>query len=152
GNGSAVSTVAVCRAMSSRTSRTNCFMTPKWSRFLDRVSRRTAPRARPASSKPLTRQRRNTCLARRLGRRVRVIAGPLKWPSGGKLPGRFLGQSVLIVRRQDLAGHRRHRPHDQLAHLVFEFGEHAVVVLLGGLAGFVQDLFGGGMGFLRLLL
>ena len=55
--------------------------------------------------------------------------------STGQLPGRFLGQTLLIFGRQDLAGDRRGGLHNQPADFALQFGQHAVVVPLGGLAG-----------------
>ncbi len=56
---------------------------------------------------------------------------------GAELPGRFFGQPPLVFRRQDLAGDRRGGLDHQAAHLALEFGQHAGVVLGGGLARLV---------------
>ena len=66
--------------------------------------------------------------------------------------GRFLGQASLIFRGQNLAGDRGRGLHHQPADFAFELGQHAGVVLGGGLARLDHDLFGGGDGLLGFLL
>ena len=65
---------------------------------------------------------------------------------------RFLGQPPLVVRRQNFAGDRRGRLHDQPANFTFQLGEHPLVFQRGGFARPGHDLFRGGDGFLRFLL
>ena len=64
---------------------------------------------------------------------------------------RLLGEAALIVGRQDLAGDRRRRLHDQPADLALELGEHLRAVALGGLARPDEDLLGGRDRLLRFL-
>ena len=67
----------------------------------------------------------------RLTRLVRFIARPA---STRQLPRGLLREPAVIVRRQDLAGHRRGRLHDEPADLALELGEHARALALGRLA------------------
>ena len=64
---------------------------------------------------------------------------------------RLFGQPPVIVGRQNLAGHRRRRLHDEPADLALELGEHARALALGGFARADEDLLGGGDRLPRLL-
>ena len=68
-----------------------------------------------------------------------------------QLPRRLLSETAVIVRRQDLAGHRRRRLHHEPADLVSELGEHRGAVALGCFVRPDDNLFGGGDGLARLL-
>jgi len=62
-------------------------------------------------------------------------------------PRGLLGESALIFRRQNLAGHRGGRLHHQPTDLALELGEHAVMVSGGGFACTDRDLFAAAMAF-----
>ena len=91
-----------------------------------------------SSSTPFARQLRNSCLAsRRACLEIFMLnASACQVRAMRNLSGGFLGQAALVFRRQHLAGHRGGGLHDQTADFALEFGQHAGVVLRGGLAGF----------------
>jgi hypothetical protein len=67
------------------------------------------------------------------------------------LLGGFLGQSPLILRRQDFPGDSAGGLYNQPADLLLEFGKHTGVVLRRGLMCLEHDLFSGGNRLLSLL-
>src|SRR6266850_6120049 len=141
-----LSMVAVCRATSSFTSRQKCERMAGLSRRSAATTRCTTCRTRFSSSPRFTRQRRNSCSASRFARLLIFMGLRRNSPRG------LLGESALIFRRQNLAGHRGGRLHHQPTDLALELGEHAVMVSGGGFACTDRDLFRGRDGLLGLLL
>src|SRR5215471_348329 len=149
GKGVALSTLAVCRAQSSLTRRRKCDSRARLPRCLASRTRRTTWRTRFSSKDPSTRHNRYRCFAS-LSNCLFVFISAFRARSCGQLPGGFLGQSPLILRRQNFPGDRTGRLHNQPADLLLEFGEHTSVLLRRGLTRPQHDLLGGSSGLLRL--
>src|SRR6185436_8259832 len=139
-SGVALSTNAVCRSRSSRTSRWKLDRMASAPRRLDSASRPATNLARPSSSPPSTRQARKRC---RAARAIRLLPFIVRLPFLDRQPaGRLFGQAQVILGRQDLAGDRRGGLHHQPADLLLELAEHARVIAPRRLARARQDLLG----------
>src|SRR5262249_39313233 len=120
-------------------------------RRLDSRTSWTTLRTRSSLRDPSTRHNRYRCFASLSICLIVFILEFRPW-SCGQLSFGFLGQSPLILRRQNLSGDCAGRLYNQAADLLFEFGKHTSVVLRRGLPSLSDDLFSGSSGLVSFLL
>src|SRR6185312_16848953 len=150
-NATALSTFAVRRSISSFTNRSKCDRISIYPRGLSSATLLTTKRTRFSSITPLAMQSRKSCFASRLDCLEIFISIQNPKPKLRNLPGSFFRQSLLVFRRQNLAGHRRRGLHHQAAHFLLQVGQHTRVIRSRGFAGLGDDLFRGSNGFLRFI-